>query len=328
MSYPDFRVGTFNVYNLALPELPFHRYLTYTLEEYQKKKRWISLQLERMEADVVGFQEVIHKQALQEIVAEVEGYKKAQIIVAETKDQKPTVAFLSKFPILSTEIFTHFPPNAQFNVQGVDIPFTKFSKPVLCVKVALSKNLQCTFFVVHLKSKAPIWPKGCDPNDPEERAKGIARALILRTAEATALRMILLQTLQKKTDPVIVMGDVNDGGLAVTSQIITGDPPRQHFGFEQKQQFWDVLLYSVKDIQERQSHEHHYYSYIHHGHYESLDHILVSQEWIAQNPQRIGKVIYVSVLNDHLIDDTLSDEKVKKWHSDHGQVVATFRLNT
>lgn len=87
-----------------------------------------------------------------------------------------------------------------------------------------------------------------------------------------------------------------------------------------------MLLYNVKDIQARQSYRDTYYTYIHNGHYESLDHILVSQEFVHQNPSRLGEVEYVSVHNDHLIDETLSDQAVPRWQSDHGQVVTTIRL--
>jgi predicted extracellular nuclease len=68
------------------------------------------------------------------------------------------------------------------------------------------------------------------------------------------------------------------------------------------------------------------YTHIHNGHFESLDHVLVSQEFVGQNPRHVGAVEYVSVLNDHLIDETLSDDKIPRWQSDHGQVVVTIKL--
>lgn len=326
MDLTTFKVGTFNLYNLALPNLTFHRYLQYQTHEYELKKTWVAQQLERMQADIVGFQELIHPEALLETLNLAKGYEGINLIIPETEENKPRLALASKFPILDYQIFTDFPSQAHFNVQGVNIPFKKFSKPILSVRVALTKKIICTIFVVHLKSKAPIMPGNCDPRDPAERARGQARALILRAAEATALRIILIETLKGTNDPVIMMGDVNDGGLAVTSQIITGDPPRKNERREYKKEAWDVLLYSVKDIQERQSHGNFYYTHIHNGHYQSLDHILVSQEWIARNPKRLGRVKYVSVFNDHLIDDTLCDDELPCWQSDHGQVVASFYL--
>ena len=57
-----------------------------------------------------------------------------------------------------------------------------------------------------------------------------------------------------------------------------------------------------------------------------MDHILVSQEFVRQNPNRLGYVEYVKVYNDHLIDETLSDDRPPRWESDHGLVTATIQL--
>ncbi|WP_197036207.1 endonuclease/exonuclease/phosphatase family protein [Fischerella sp. PCC 9605] len=214
------------------------------------------------------------------------------------------------------------------DIEGAAIPLTTFSRPVLSAQLALSDTLQCTVFVVHLKSKRPIYPEGVDRDDPVEKAQAQARALIRRAAEATAVRTILMDTLRHQNNPVIVMGDLNDSALAVTTQIVCGEPAWEKLKLEKKKEIWDVLLYSVKDIQARQSYGDFYYTHIHNGHYESLDHILVSEEFVAQNPRRIGQVTYVSVLNDHLIDETLSDDQVDIWKSDHGQVVACFKLES
>ncbi len=322
----DFKIGTFNLYNLALPDTPFHHHLQYSAEDYQRKKSWISQQLARMQADVVGFQEVIHAQALNDVLSATESYQNYHRVIAEIKGSHPTVALASRFPITHLEIVRDFPKEAYFTVQNREIPFETFSKPILIAQIALTPQQITTIIVVHLKSKAPIFPKSVDSDDPIERAKGQGRSLILRTAEAIALRILLIKKLQNTNHPVIVLGDVNDGGLSFTSQIITGDPPHQQANFSQKKKIWDTLLYSVKEIQDKQSQGHFYYTHIHNGHYDNLDHILVSQEWVSQNPHRIGRVKYVTVLNDHLIDDTLSEENVPCWQSDHGQVVATLSL--
>ena len=87
-----------------------------------------------------------------------------------------------------------------------------------------------------------------------------------------------------------------------------------------------MLLYRVQDIQTRRSQRDVYYTHIHKGHFESLDQIMVSEEFVVQNPRRIGRVEYVRVFNDHLIDDTLSSEALPVWQSDHGQVVVSIEL--
>lgn len=335
MSSKIFKVGTFNLYNLVLPDVAFYRRLRYSPEEYDRKKNWIARQLLQMKADVIGFQEVFHQRALREALAVSEKYKAYQMIVADptgsslvetTAPETPFVALATRFPILEYKVIEAFPAEAVLDVGGAVIPLRKFSRPVLWVRLKLRNDIDCSVFVVHLKSKRPILPEGVDRHDPVEKMKGQARSLILRAAEATALRMILMEVLQGRDHPVIVMGDVNDGGLAVTSQIISGEPPWRQLPSEHKKELWDILLYHVRDIQARLSYRDYYYTHIHNGHYESLDHIMVSQEFAAQNPERIGRVCYVSLFNDHLIDDTLSREGIANWQSDHGQVVATIEL--
>ena len=321
-----FKIGTFNLYNLALPDVYFYGDRKYSPETFAKKKNWIARQLINMNADIVGFQEVFHVDALQQALKESRMYPNAKVVAPLRTGDGPVVALVSRFPVLQHRVYEVFPAKANLTIGGAAIPVHRFSRALLAVDVELRKGLECTIFVVHLKSKRAILPDGADRDDPIELAKGEARALIQRAAEATALRYILMEYLRDRSYPVIVLGDINDGHLAVTSQIVTGEPPFRKLPFEVKQKLWDVVLYHVKDIQARRSYGDFYYTHIHNGHYESLDHIMVSQELVSENPNHIGKVAYVSVLNDHLIDETLSRERVEDWQSDHGQVVASIEL--
>ncbi|MBF2026995.1 MAG: endonuclease/exonuclease/phosphatase family protein [Oscillatoriales cyanobacterium C42_A2020_001] len=326
MNSKNFKVGTFNVYNLVLPNVVYYDNRQYSTEVFAKKKAWIAHQLNCMNADIVGFQEIFHVEALQQALEESKLYPNAKVVAPVRTGEGPIVALVSRFPVLRHRVYEVFPAEAKLTIEGAAIPIHQFSRAVLAVDVALTSELECTIFVVHLKSKHPIFPDDVDRNDPIEKAKGQARALIQRAGEAIALRVILMEFLKNRNYPVILMGDINDGGLAVTSQIMSGEPPFRKISFEQKQKNWDVLLYHVKDIQSRRSYGDYYYTHIHNGHYESLDHIMVSQEFVAENPHHIGRVGYVSVLNDHLLDDTLSDDDVKLWQSDHGQVIAAIEL--
>jgi hypothetical protein len=321
------KVGTFNLYNLALPNVVYYGDRVYSPELYARKLDWTAHQLTCMNADIVGFQEVFQVEALRQAVEKSGLYPNVSIVAGTPHKEGPVVALASRLPIVKTEVIEQFPPQAQLDVQGATLSLHRFSRSVVRAEIALTDALTCIVFVVHLKSKRPIFPDGVNPRDPVERAKGQARALIQRAAEATALRALIVEATQGNTQPVIVMGDINDGGLAVTSQIMAGEPPFRTMPFEQKQQIWDVVLYTVKDLHDRRSYGDFYYTHIHNGHYDSLDHILVSQEFVSENPRRVGRVSYVSVLNDHLIDDALSREDVPLWQSDHAQVVATIELN-
>jgi predicted extracellular nuclease len=326
MEQKRIRVGTFNLYNLVLPEVSYYGDRRYTLEAYARKKAWITEQLLRMKVDIVGFQEVFHEQALRDILENSQPYRDFQVITAESTGDKPSVALAARMPILEAQVIPEFPESMQLDIEGVKLPLTHFSRPVLAVRLQLSTMVEAIVFVVHLKSKRPIIPEGADPADPIERAKGQARALIIRATEAIALRQVLMERLQDKDVPVIVLGDMNDSGRAVTSRMISGDPPHRRLSFSQKSEIWDVVLYHVKDIQDRLSYENYYYTHIHNGYHDDIDHIMVSQEFVAQNPKRIGCVEYVSVLNDHLVDETLAPDRIEDWQSDHGQVVTSIEL--
>lgn len=319
-----FKIASFNLLNLVLPETKYYGRNEYSKEEYSQKVNWISNQLSNMDADIVGFQEVFHEEALQEVIRNHPLYTNANIVVAEPNGSSPTVGLVSRYPINSVEVFKDFPE--QLEVEGMLIPFKSFSKKVLKVDIQITDEHRVVVFVAHLKSKRPMLPEGADKNDPLEVSKGQARSLLLRAAEANALRTILMDSLQNRDCPVIVLGDLNDTSTAVTTQLISGDAPRRYYPLEVKRKLWDILLYHVKDIQARQSSRDVYYTHIYNGHYESLDHIMVSQELVKENPDRIGRVIFVKALNDHLIDQTLSPDRVECWKSDHAQVVATIEL--
>ncbi|MDH3675755.1 MAG: endonuclease/exonuclease/phosphatase family protein, partial [Anaerolineae bacterium] len=291
-----------------------------------KKVHWLANQLKKMHADIVGFQEIFHIAALKEILQASGIYDQASVSMGERNGEGPAVGLVSRFPILDHDTIPEFPEGAQLEIDDVAVPVSGFSRPVLKARLRLRDDLDVIVFVVHLKSKRPKMRDDVDPHDPRERAKGHTRSLMIRAAETTALRHLLLDTLEGTDLPVIIMGDLNDDGQAVTSKILGGSEPWRNLPLKDKRRLWDVHLYNVKDIQARQSYRDVYYTHLHNGHYDSLDHILVSQEFVRQNPNRLGYVEYVKVFNDHLIDETLSDDRPPKWESDHGQVTATIQL--
>lgn len=324
MAKEIFRIGSFNLLNLVLPNHRFYGRQIYNEKTYQKKIRWISEQLDKMDCQLIGFQEVFHREALEETLKLSETCRGYHIVTANTDGELPRVALASKYEILHSEVITRFP--SVLDIEGINIPLTEFSRPVLRAQVKVNEDLAITVYVVHLKSKRPVLKDGESRKNPVDVAKGQARALVRRGIEAMALREILMQDLQNRKTPVILMGDVNDTGSAVTSRIVSGEPPHRKYPQDVKKEIWDLLLYHVKDIQARRSYQDFYYTHIHNGHHEALDHLMVSEEFVQDNPDHIGRIGLVSLLNDHLVDETVSDNGVNEWQSDHGQVVATVEL--
>ncbi|AKJ07915.1 endonuclease/exonuclease/phosphatase family protein [Archangium gephyra] len=323
-----FKAGTFNVLNLALPgQVTYPNDKPYTEDEYKKKLDWIGGQLGRMDADIVGFQEVWHPDALKAAVeAGQRGDKVFKTFVAAQSDKSPHVALATSLDVVQTLSHHAFPEGFELSVSGLAAPIKAFSRPVLQADLKLPGGQELTVLVAHLKSKRPMVDGGHEAT-ARDLALGSARSLIVRSAEAYALRCVLLNLMQDTRRPVILLGDLNDTALSVTTTIISGTPPLHHLPPEKKQPIWDVLLHNAFDIQARQNARRDVsYSHIFNGYYDTLDQIYVSQEFNRLNAERLAEVEYVHYFNDHLLDRTLSREGEGRIQSDHGQVVATLRL--
>src|SRR3712207_134991 len=103
------------------------------------------------------------------------------------------------------------------------------------------------------------------------------------------------------------------------SRFWPGDP-------DVRRAYWDRLLYSAYELTVRRTGRDVSYTHIFNGHYENLDHILVSQEFHERNPQRIAEVMNLRYFNDHLVDSQLSNDRHGRTMSDHAQLVAEIRL--
>lgn len=327
-------IGTFNVLNLISADFPFYEEDSrYTAAQFEQKTRWIGQQLDRMKADVVAFQEVFHTSALRVAIQQSEHLRGVEPIVVGTQETErpglhPGVALAAKGGAELLAAITAFPDVAKLNSPDLTVSINSFSRPVLKAKVQLFPSVEATVFVAHLKSKRPTLIEGESSKNPVHRALGSARALIRRAAEAAALRTLVLDEVRGNQRPVIVMGDLNDTERSVTTQMISGDPPFYRMPRAQKEEIWDAILYSAQEIQLRQSTRDLYYTHIFNGFYESLDHILVSEEFYSRNPDRVAELDYVHVLTDHLQDETQTMTEGSPLTSDHGQVVARIRLRT
>jgi hypothetical protein len=323
------KVGTFNVFNLVNAGVKYYNKPAYSKPDFNAKSKWIAAQLKRMEPQIVGFQEVFHEDALKH-VAKLSGLFEPDSVIAPSADGTgPSVGLATTLPIVKQwDPIKKFPKNSRLSINGKKVPIKSFERPVLKVDLQLDDSHTVTVFVAHLKSKRPIidTDNGEDDDDFTTRAVGEARSLIVRAAEAAALRALLVKEMQDNDQPVIVIGDLNDAVHSVSTQIVAGSPPWQFLPIDDKRKIWDVLLYNTSEIQSRQSERDVTYSYVYNGNYHTIDHIFVSQEFHRLNPSRIGKVEFVRFFNDHIVDGTLSSDNSGRIESDHGQIVATLRL--
>jgi hypothetical protein len=331
--------ATCNTLNLAKPGLPFYPGdEPWTADQYRRKVAWLGEQLARLNADVVAFEEVWDEDALGEAVSS-SGLKYETVRAPGAAGRNagnatadyfsiatPRLGLATRVSVESLDTLIDFPAGHAVAVPELGT-INRFERPVLrAVLRAPQEGVPpITVLVAHLKSKRPKYlqdERGNpieDRDDPQVQARATLRSLIMRGAEAAALRHAVVHALRNTRTPLVLMGDLNDGAQAVTTQIIAATSHSPHDRQER-----DFMLYNAYDVQTEpgviKSYNDGSYTHVHQGRPESLDHILVSEEFVASSKFAIGRVKRVDYFNDHL------QEGRDKTKSDHGFVRAWVQV--
>ena len=335
----QFAVATFNLLNFHDPQTPFYDKEGYTLAQYNQKCDWIAHQLDNLDADIVGFQEVWSEKALVDAVRRSSKMAGAQVVMAPGAgpgNGLPKVGIVSRLPLVgSVESIKDIPASLALDLPGPVQPnlpaeprkHALFSRPILKAQFNLSAAHESpqllTVFVLHLKSKRPnayeVMVNGEqlkeDLDDAATEARASLRSLIMRGIEATAVRSLVLQTISHTNTPTLVLGDFNDSADSVTTEIITGrSAPFDKAGR-------DTALFNAADLTYRHKMTRDVtYSHVHQDDPGTLDHVLVSEEFLPNSKFSQFVVQKVDYFNDHLNErDPLT--------SDHGVVRVKFRSN-
>ena len=325
---------TCNLYNLNEPGLPMYSNTSgWSQEQYDKKIVWTANVVQQLHADVWAFEELWHEKSLKNIFSKSGLAKEYTLLVPQGHAGDKIVcagAVKKEYLAGQPEWIEHFPETFIMKSDGDDdqtseisVEIQSFSRPVLHFKIKPRSNgKQIHVFVCHFKSKAPTkiykeaWYDKAKYSKHTE-AIGSGLSTIRRTAEVTAMRMILTDLMKGTDTPVVVMGDLNDGQHSNTLNILTGQPSYLS-GLSTGGS--DVDLYSAGSLQEYRSERDVYYTHVHQNTKESLDHILVSQEFYDNSKKRLWAFKGLEILNDHLNHE---DHK-ETGSTDHGVVKAVF----
>ena len=305
----EIRFATFNTFNLAPPGVRLYDNLALlTEEEYEAKLAWTARQIDLLDADVIGFQEIFSQDVLRAALARTEHYRDAHHIGVDpapgAERPVPNVALVSRLPLAAPAVIhTLFPAGVAMPDGSRDADH--FARPAIHAQIAVTPDCTVDVIVVHLKSKRPDYRNGDSADDPQLYALACLRSLIRRGTEAVALRVLLSSMGKAGARPRVVLGDFNDVAEAVTTGIVLGA------GAPLGGRMFDAYA-----LQRERAPG---FSTLHEGHYSTIDHILVSEEFNAALPQAVGEVVDVAYLNDHLVLGLPAA-------SDHGQVIATVRL--
>ena len=330
-------IATCNLYNINKPGLPIYNDTDgWNQIDYDKKVAWTSSILTNLTSDVWGFQELWHKDSLTDVFGAAGLLADYDLLVPQDHTgQRIICAGAVRKGILvgDPEWIVNFPDKFTMKSGGDDaqtsdisVQIDKFSRPILHFKIRPRSNGKViSVYVVHFKSKGPtkLYREQWYKQDKEYFSKhsagiGAAISTIRRTAEAAALRMILTEEMKGNSKPVIVLGDCNDGQHSNTLNIVTEQPNYLLSGSTGGS---DTALYTVGTLEEYRSLSDVYYTHTFKNSRESLDHILVSQEFYDNSRKRIWAFKGMHIINDHLNEEK---EHKNNGTSDHGIVRTAF----
>ena len=327
--YATLMVATANVLNLAQPGRHFYNGQDpYSQTEFDRKVDWLGNRFKALNADVLAVQEVWDEGALRAAVAR-SGLQYGFVSVPGAENGPgqpgaqgtPRVGIVTRLKVEAVESLADFPAAAVLQVPGIGA-HTRFERPPLLATLRMKHGQEVAVMTAHLKSKRPKYLQDAngqaleDPDDPAVQVVASLRSLLMRAAEALALRLKVVELLHRTRLPLIVMGDLNDSPHSVTTQLIAATSQAVYDKGAR-----DSALYSAWDVQgEAALRRDVAFSHIHQGYPEVLDQVLVSEEFVATSHRAIGDVKRVEVFNDHLFEGR------DRSRSDHGFVRALLRL--
>lgn len=340
---PDLRVATFNLYHFAAPGIFWHERkanATYTPEQWAAKLAWISGMLTKMNADVVGFQEVVSAEALKALT-QAAGYPyfyNAARAIFDPDDPEvyvnATVAIASRLPFTTVNDLAGVAGIPADTVLDEGFGFSRV--PVEAVVPAPGIG-EIKVYVCHLKSQGAF----VDPDEIDAigdwadkvkryyalRAVAGVDQVAKRAAEAAALYRTFRRTIDVDPDAaVILLGDMNENPESHTLGILTqgervfswgsvaGDAIPEEFA-HLKHVF---KLYDAWNLVPNQQNTRPV-THVSSSHSSVLDYVILSNGLNPKNPRRHGTASKVEVFDAHLFDDS-----VRGVVSDHAPVVATI----
>lgn len=296
---------------------------------FAEKLAFLAGTLQALNSDIVALQEILDVSALQDLASRL-GY---QHLAATPDSRGNRVAFLTRLslagPPQQIDQWQLAPGVAvrDFDSNGAIEILPQFSRPAFQITVAHHGGM-IDIVTAHLKSKLLTFKGNFSTTDETLRARTAYFALERRAAEATSLRAHVTGLLLAGRDG-IVLGDLNDGSEAATTQILYGPPGSQPRGpddatnqsgafqradNEDNQRMFNVTKLVPENLR---------WSRRHNGQHELLDHILATQG-LMPRVNGVRQVPTVSILNEDTPNLIGAHPTAGGVVPDHAPVTATF----
>jgi len=330
------RIGTFNLFQFAEPPYAWYtKKEKFNTKQWLEKTTWIKSQIVKMDCDIIGFQEVFSKDALERLVNDL-GFKYFETSdTAKLSNNNPlkyvttTVAIASKFPITNIQkVRIHTPSLKNHSYEG----HFSFSRLPIKASILLPNTQKILVYVAHLKSnRLNAFEYVFHKEDSLIHKKDLifktlddkhSVALKQRLCEASSLFFDMRKV---KNKPFILLCDVNDKEFSLTIDALTN-----HMYHDDKRKN-SALLYDVANQYKKIQHNPHpeakkptrkptsYFQ----GRGNVLDYIFISNHFDKDHDDKIAQVTDFIVLDTHL----QVNRNGSLLTSDHAQVISelTFR---
>jgi len=333
------KMATFNLFNyLEPPNACYDFDRIYSQEQWLKKQQWIVDYLERVEPDVIGFQEVFSIKSLKTLTSKL-GYEYFQVVdqpnvVDDFIYTQPVVAIASKYPITATKGLVVDKELAL--LIGIKENFS-FNRKVLRATIELPHVGCSDFYVVHFKSKRSLHEydeinalsnKTNAINKLKLQLLGNWGASIQRGSEAALLLHQIITRRVQVGFPAILLGDFNDElSNGAISHLIAENYQYKNFSDIDNL----IRTYCLSDARElliNQSPDKaytrqntHYYG----AKGSVLDYILLTNEFDARYQGSLFEVSEYEVYDRHLINPSYERDSQS---SDHAVVSMTITLRS
>lgn len=296
---------------------------------FSDKLDYIAAVLQALNADVIALQEILDLNALQALANRL-GF---QQFAAAPDSRGIRVAFLTRVapvaPAIPIDQFS-LPASVvvnEFGPAGAVQAVGQFPRPALKVTVTHA-GAPVDIITTHLKSKLLTFGGNFSTSDETLRAHTAFFALERRAAEANGVRDHVNGLLAANRN-VVVLGDLNDGTEAATTEILYGPPSGQPRGpedatlatgaFQRADQQDPRRLFNVTKLVPPDIR----WSRKHNGQPELLDHVLASQGLMP----RVGllrQVPTMMILNEDTPNLLGENPTVNGVIPDHAPVTAVF----
>ncbi|CAA6816647.1 MAG: Endonuclease/exonuclease/phosphatase family protein [uncultured Sulfurovum sp.] len=218
------KLGTFNLFQFVEPPYAWYtKKEKFTEEQWHQKTTWIKSQIVQMDCDIIGFQEVFSRDALEALVNEL-GFNYFETVDVAKLNNKTyfstTVAIASKYPITKIQrVKVNIPSFKKHNFVG----HYGFARVPIKATITLPNNAELLVYVGHLKSNRLneyeyLFNK---EHDLEHKQKVVAKALEgtkttslhQRLCEASSLFVNMKRV---KSKSMVLLCDFNDKEFSLT----------------------------------------------------------------------------------------------------------------